>query len=192
MSELTRIIVVGTSGAGKTTMAAQLAARLGLRHVELDALFWDANWTPAPDTVFRERLLAALPNDGWVVDGNYSRAHDIHWGRANTVVWLDYSLPVILARVTRRTFRRIATRETLWNGNQERLRTALFSRESIFLWALQTYRRYRRDYANLLAQPQHARLTVIHLRSPRAAEAWLAQLPSAAPSHTSAPATPTL
>ena len=177
MSTLTRIVVVGTSGSGKTTMARQLAARLGLRHVELDALFWDANWTPAPPAVLRERTLAALPDDSWVVDGNYSQLRDILWGRASAVVWLDYSLPVILARVTRRTFSRMVTREMLWNGNRERLRATLFSRESILLWALTTYRRNRRTYATLLAQPEYQRLTVVHLRSPRAADEWLGRLP---------------
>lgn len=176
MPTLTRIVVIGTSGAGKTTLAGQLAARLGLRRIELDALFWDANWTPAPTAVLRERVLAALPDDGWVVDGNYSKLRDILWGRANTVVWLDYSLPVILMRVTRRTFRRMVTRETLWNGNRERLRATLFSRESILLWALTTYRRNRRMYTELLAQPKYQRLSVIHLRSPRAADDWLAHL----------------
>jgi len=181
MPTLTRIVVIGTSGSGKTTMAGQLAARRGLRHIELDALFWDAEWTPAPHAVFRERLLAALPDDGWVVDGNYSQVRDILWGRANTVVWLDYSLPVVLARVTRRTFSRMVTRETLWNGNRERLRDTLFSRESILLWALTSYRRNRRTYVALLAQPDYRRLSVIHLRSPRAADEWLARLPEASP-----------
>ncbi len=192
MNDFTRILVVGTSGSGKTTMGRQLAVRLGLRHIELDALHWDANWTEAPPAVFRERLLAALPDDGWVVDGNYAKARDILWSRATAIVWLDYSLPIILVRLTRRTFRRVATREPLWNGNQERLRTAFFSRDSIFLWALQTYRRYRRDYADLLAQPQYAHLTAVRLRSPRAADTWLARLPSATPERAAAPAKPTL
>ncbi len=180
MSKLSRIVVIGTSGSGKTTMATQLATRLGLRHIELDALYWDANWTPAPHGVLRERLLAALPSDGWVVDGNYSQVRDILWGRANTVVWLDYSLPLVLARVTRRTFGRMIRRETLWNGNQERLRETLFSHESILLWALTSYGRNRRTYTALLTQPEYAHLTIIHLRTPRAADEWLARLPTPA------------
>jgi len=51
-----------------------------------------------------------------------------------------------------------------------------FSRDSILLWALQTYRR-RREYQALFSQLEHRHLTVIHLRSPRETAQWLAGLP---------------
>src|SRR6476659_9383882 len=53
MPALQRIAVVGTSGSGKTTLARQLSGRLGLAHVELDALHWDPGWAPTPAEVFR-------------------------------------------------------------------------------------------------------------------------------------------
>ena len=171
-----RIVVIGTSGSGKTTTARQLAQRLGRPHVELDALHWEPNWTEAPLDVFRARVIEALKDDAWVVDGNYSKVRDIVWSRADTVVWLDYSLPVILWRLVWRTLRRSLLREELWSGNRESLRMSLFSRESIVLWALQTYRRRRREYPVLLARPEYAHLTVLHLRSPRAARDWLSSI----------------
>ncbi|HEX5414033.1 MAG TPA: AAA family ATPase, partial [Chloroflexota bacterium] len=67
-----RLVVVGITGSGKTTLASTLAARLGYPHVELDALYWDSNWTPAPREVFRARVAAAIATDHWVADGNYS------------------------------------------------------------------------------------------------------------------------
>nr|MBF6590244.1 hypothetical protein [Ktedonobacterales bacterium] len=97
-----RIAVLGTSGSGKTTLAAALAHRLAVPHVELDALHWGPDWTPTPTAVLRERVAAALHGDGWVVDGNYSALRDTIWSRADTLVWLDYSLPLVLARLTRR------------------------------------------------------------------------------------------
>ncbi len=144
-----RVAIIGVTGAGKTTMAAALSRRLGLPWVELDALFWEPGWTSAPSEVFRARVSAALAGDAWIVDGNYSAVRDLVWGRADTVVWLDYPLGVILARLVRRTFRRWWQREVLWQGNRERLAAHLLSRDSLFLWALQTYRRYRREYAAL-------------------------------------------
>ena len=173
---LRRIAVIGTTGSGKTTMAQRLSQRLGLPHVELDALHWGPNWTEAPVEVFRQRTAEALSGDAWAVDGNYRDVRDIVWGRADTVVWLDYSLWVIMARLLWRTLRRIVTREELWGGNREHFRAQFLSRDSLFLWALQTYWRRRREFPILLNQPEQAHLAVVHLRSPRATRAWLAGL----------------
>jgi len=171
-----RISVIGTSGSGKTTVAGQIARRLGIPHVELDALYWETDWTPTPLDVFRERVSQALSGDAWAVDGNYSKVRDLIWSRADTVVWLNYWLPVIMWQLVWRTLRRGLTQEELWGGNQESLTRALFSRESILLWALQTYRRRRREYPVLLSQSEHAHLAVAHLRSPRAARDWVLSL----------------
>jgi len=171
-----RISVVGTSGSGKTTTASQIAHRLGIPHVELDALHWGANWTPSPLNLFRERVSQALDSDAWAVDGNYSKVRDIVWGRADTLVWLDYWLPVIMWRLVQRTLWRSLLQEELWGGNHESLVKALFSRESILLWALQTYGRRKKEYPALLSQPEHAHLSVVHLRSPRVTRDWLSNL----------------
>jgi adenylate kinase family enzyme len=173
-----RIDVVGTTGSGKTTMAGRLAERLGLPHVELDALYWGPDWTPVSLELFRQRIVEALSDDAWVVDGNYGMVRDLVWPRIDTVVWLDYSLAVIMARLLWRTIGRSVTGQELWHGNRESLRTSFFSRDSILLWGLQTYRRRRRNYTSLLGQPEHAHLAVVHLRSPRAARVWLATVGS--------------
>ncbi len=89
---LKRIVVVGVSGAGKTALARLLARRLDLSHIELNALFWEANWTQVTSEVFRERVAQALCADRWVVDGNYNQVRDLTWSQADTVVWLDYGL----------------------------------------------------------------------------------------------------
>lgn len=170
-----RISIVGTSGSGKTTLARQLGERLAIPHVELDALHWEANWTEVPLSVWRDRIVQALSYNSWVVDGNCSRAHDIIWSRADTVVWLDYSLPVIMSRLLRRTYRRLVTQQEVCNGNHETWQTT-FSRNSILLWALQTYRKRRKEYPMLLNKPEYAHLQVVHLHSPQAAQEWLSSL----------------
>lgn len=185
-----RIVVVGTTGSGKTTMARRLAAGLGYPHVELDALHWEANWTPAPVAVFRARVRKAIRAPCWVVDGNYGKVRDVLWPAADTIVWLDYPLPVILVRLLCRTLRRSLLREELWAANREDLWRALFSRDSILLWALKTYRRRRREYPDLFARPEHRHLTVIRLRSPGAAEVWLRAVTGSAPPGPCAPRRP--
>src|SRR3954471_7110590 len=89
-ARLARVNVVGTSGSGKTTFAEQLAAKLGSPHVDLDRLYWQANWTPASDEVFFARITAALQSPSWIVDGNYDRTVPIKWRDVQMVIWLDY------------------------------------------------------------------------------------------------------
>ena len=173
--EAKRIAVIGTTGSGKTTLARQISKRLGIPHVELDALHWEPNWTEPPVEVFRKRVSQALCSDAWVIDGNYSVARDIIWSRADSIVWLDYALPLILWRLVWRTVRRIITREELWNGNREHWQ-AIFGRDSLIAWALGTHPRHRRDYPVLLERPEYAHLSLIRLRSPRETNTWLACL----------------
>jgi adenylate kinase family enzyme len=84
-----RVSVVGNSGSGKSTVAAALAAALGVPHLELDGVFHQPGWEPLPADSFRAVVAAAVAGDGWVLDGNYSAVRDLVWARADTVVWLD-------------------------------------------------------------------------------------------------------
>ena len=169
-----RINVVGTSASGKTTFARVLSERLGLPHIELDALHWQKDWTEAPTEVFRQRVERAIAGERWVVDGNYSAVRDLLWQRADAVVWLDFPLRTVLRRYVARTRRRIRTQEELWpgTGNRETLSKHLLQRDGLLWWILSTYRRRRRDYPRLLQA--HPGLTAVRLRSASEADRWLA------------------
>jgi adenylate kinase family enzyme len=167
-----RIAVLGASGNGKTTVARALAARLHVPHVELDALHHGPNWAEPPVDEFRSRVAAAVDSDGWVADGDYSsKLGDLVLQRAETVVWLDQPLPLILWRLWRRTSRRIRRREELWSGNRESWRSAFWGRESLFAWTIRTYFRKRRTLPRRFAR--HPHLEVVRLRSPREVERYL-------------------
>ena len=165
-----RISVVGTSGAGKTTVAARAARRLGIPHVELDALRHGPNWTETPDPEFRRQVEARVAQPSWVIDGNYAVVRDLVWARATTVVWVDPPLPVIMAQVIWRSFVRAVTRRELWNGNRERM-GAWLDAEHPIRWAYSTHAERQAKYLALMG-PRW-----IRLRTRSAVRAWLASLP---------------
>ena len=171
-----RILVVGQTGSGKTTLARRLAATLGLEHIELDAVHWQAGWQPLPTEAFRHRVAAAVSHNAWVTDGNYSAVQDLVLAKADTVVWLDYPLFTVFKQLTPRTFRRVFLRKELWNGNKERFWEQFLSRDSLFLWALRTHKAKRERYTALRSDPAYSYLHFVHLRSPKDLDGWLESL----------------
>ena len=146
-----RVAVIGTSGSGKTTFSRRLAARLGVTHVELDALFWLPEWQEPDDADFRARVDAALDvPGGWVADGNYSRFQRDILGRVDTVVWLDLPMWTCLWRVTRRAVSRARSGEVMWGTNRERW-SQVIGRKSLAWWVITTHGRRRRETEDRLA-----------------------------------------
>ncbi|WP_407538953.1 AAA family ATPase [Deinococcus radiomollis] len=169
-----RIVVTGTTGSGKTTLARAIAARLNLPHAEQDAWNHLPEWQEAPVEQFRAAVDAFTAQPGWVMDGNYTKANDIGWTRADTLIWLDYPGPLVFWRLLRRTLRRGYTREELWNGNREQLGPNLLSRQGILAWFFRTHWRRRRETPGKLAAYPH--LQVVQFRTPGEAERWVAGL----------------
>jgi adenylate kinase family enzyme len=174
-----RVVVGGVSGSGKSTLARALAALLDAPHVELDAYFHGPGWTERSDEEFVASVTAATAGDRWVVDGNYSRCRDAWWDRATDFVWLDYPRHVATLRTVRRTARRLATREELWNGNREQWRNLLDSGHPI-RWSWTQHPGSRAKYEATTADPRWSHLRVTRLRSPKETDAWLAAV-SASP-----------
>ena len=165
-------IIASASGNGKTTLGRALAARLGVRFVELDALVHGPNWVETPDEELRAILAPIMAEEGWVIDGSYGRKLGTTvLDAADTVVWLDLPIRVWLPRLVRRTARRVTGREELWNGNRENVITAVWGRQSLFGYALTQHFRKRRDYPAELA-----RYPVVRLRTPREVDRWMADV----------------
>ena len=168
-----RVLVVGTSGSGKSRLAARLARALGGSHIELDEFQHGPDWTQRSVEELRERTAAAIAGrEVWVADGNYSDVRDLLWPRATTLVWLDYSRGVVMGRVVRRSVVRAVTRRELWNGNRSDWRR-WGDPDHPIRWAWRTHAANRMKYEGLITRPEWSHLEVVRLRRPAEAEALL-------------------
>ena len=145
-----QIAIVGTSGSGKSTFAKELEDELGYPRLELDSYFHLPGWEQKPDVQFKSEVQDFLGKSerdagGWIVDGNYlSKLEDLVISRADVVIWFNLPKSIVMSRVIRRSIRRAATREELWNGNRESFRN-LFTwnpETNIIRWSWTQYSAY--------------------------------------------------
>ena len=175
-----RVLILGRTGSGKTTLGRALAAALGVPHVELDALYFGRDLSTVPLPVLRERTTAAVAGDRWVTDGNKSAVRDLVWPRADTVIWLDYPLAVSLWRLARRAVWRtkVLRRQATASGGSRSFVSQVFAAARGVLTALRSHRGHRSRYPQMFEDPANRHLRVVRLRSPRATRRWLARVTS--------------
>lgn len=171
----TRINVIGTSGSGKTVFSEMLSKTLSLPHIEMDALFWQENWTPLDNEIFFSRLQLALSENRWILDGNYSEASNIKWHDVQTIIWIDYSFLRTLYQALKRIIIKSISKQELWQGtgNKESFKRAFFSRHSILLKTISNYREKRTRYTLMMNDPQYAHIEFIRLRSPEKSKLFI-------------------
>lgn len=175
-----KINIIGTSGSGKSTLCRQLASLLNVPAIELDSLYWLANWQGSTDEALNQKLNTALTDavSGWVLDGNYTRTLPIKWKDVDMVIWLDYSLPRTLYQSVLRTVSRIRSGQELWENtsNKESWKNSFFSRNSIILWLLKTYYPNKERNLKHMANINLRHIQFVRLTSPKEMRLFLRQM----------------
>ena len=154
-----RILVSGTSGAGKTTVAAALAVRLGIPHTDIDGLYHGPGWVPRPE--FADDVAALAAREEWVTGWQYSVVRPLLLGRADLLVWLDLTRATVMRQIVPRTLRRRLRRVELWNGNRQRA-SVLTPRSIWRLW--RRWPTYAATIERALTTHDLSHLEVIRLR----------------------------
>lgn len=94
-----RVLIIGSPGAGKSTLARKLAQNTGLPLIHLDAEYWRPGWIGPDEAEWEARMRTIVSGERWIIDGNYGRTLGRRISRADTVVWLDYPTALCLWRV---------------------------------------------------------------------------------------------
>lgn len=119
---MNRVLVIGSSGAGKSTFSRRLAEITGLPVIHLDRLFWKPGWVETDKAEWSEVVAQALEGERWIIDGNYSGTMEMRLAACDTVIFLDLSRFLCTYRVLKRVFTyKEASRPDMADGCDERL-----------------------------------------------------------------------
>jgi adenylate kinase family enzyme len=165
-----RVVILGSGGAGKSTLARQLGERLGLPVIHLDREHWQAGWVEPPRAEWAARVVELAGRDRWVMDGNYGGTIEVRLRGCDTAIFLDMPRWLCLWRVMQRWWKyRGSTRPDMTPGCDEQMDWAFVR----WIW----------NYPRLHRPTVLARLATlgpgqrqVHLRSRRAVEEFLTTL----------------
>ena len=164
-----RVAIIGSGGAGKSTLAKEVGGRLGLPVVHLDQHYWNPGWTETPVSEWEERHRGLLARERWVMDGNYGSTLDRRLSAADTIIFLDMPRLFCVYRVLKRWYHyRNTTRPDMAPDNPEKLDADFFR----YIW---NYPKTRRPVIleKLKGLEDKA---VIHLKNPQQVSAFLRNL----------------
>lgn len=168
-----RILILGSGGAGKSTLAKKLGERLQIEVIHLDCHYWKPGWVETPRDQWERTVQELLTGDSWIIDGNYRGTLNARYDACDTIIFLDRSRWLCLARILkRRLLHRNATRPDMAPGCPERLDFA-FAR---YIW---DYPKHVRPEILKLLRESAATKNVFWLRSEKELEGFLAMLETA-------------
>lgn len=116
-----KVLVIGSSGAGKSTFSRRLGEVTGLPVIHLDVLFWNPKWVETPKDEWSKKVEKAVRGDNWIVDGNFSGTMEMRLRECDTVIFLDFPRTVCVYRILKRvlTYRK-GTRPDMAQGCDEK------------------------------------------------------------------------
>ena len=162
-----KIMLIGSGGSGKSTMARQLGAKLSLKVYHLDALLWKPNWVLVPRHEQRDIQNDLVKKDEWIIDGNYGGTMDIRLKAADTIIFLDIDRKICMYRALKRMVQyRNKTRPDMREGCDERLDF------SFLKWIWRYPKAKRPDILNKLEHISDDKQVLI-LTSPQQVKAFL-------------------
>jgi len=163
-----RVAVVGSGGAGKSTLAREIGQRTGLPVTHLDREFWSPGWVESPKDEWRARQEELVAHERWVLDGNYGGTFDVRFARADTVVVLALSRSRCVTRAFLRSARNFG-KPIQAEGCPERIDLTFLK----WVWRYPIDSRPRLDAA---LERHRDHLDVIELTSPAEVARFLDQL----------------
>lgn len=116
-----RVLIIGSGGAGKSTLARRLGEATGIEVIHLDKLYWKPNWVEMPKAEMREIITELLKGDEWIIDGNFGSTMELRIAACDTVIFLDMPRIVCIYHILKRVLKyRNTTRPDMGEGCAEK------------------------------------------------------------------------
>ena len=162
--------MIGSGGAGKTTLAKRLEVRLNIELIHLDSIYWKPGWVETPKAEWLKIVEELVKREAWIMDGNYSGTLDLRIRACDTVVFLDMPRLVCLWRVAKRLLLN-------WNRNRPDMADECRERLNLdfMLWICGYRKRTRPKVLSMLRENSQSK-TIVLLRSQKEIEEFLAVL----------------
>ena len=168
-----RILIIGSGGAGKSTLATRLGKILHLPVIHLDRLHWLPGWVEPPKDEWKRKVEAITKTESWIIDGNYGGTMQIRLAACDTVIYLDFPRALCTWRVIKRRLKYLkGTRPDMGEGCPEKLDTEFLS----WVWNFPNSTKPSIE-ERLSRLPADKRL--IRLKSPAAVTSFLREVESA-------------
>lgn len=165
-----RIVIIGSGGAGKSTLAKILGEILKIEVLHLDKLYWQAGWIEPPKAEWEQRVAEILKKDSWILDGNFGGTMEMRLTRCDTAIFLDLPRTVCLYRVLKRRFKyRNTNRPDMTEGCHEKV-------DLEFLEWIWNFRKTTTPKIEERLQKLENEKTIIRLKSAAAVEKFISNV----------------
>ncbi|MDO9231641.1 MAG: AAA family ATPase [bacterium] len=114
-----KILILGSCGAGKSTLARKMQSILDIEIIHLDQHYWKPNWTKTESEEWEKKVEELIKGERWIIDGNYRSTLDIRLPQSDTVIWLDFPRMTCLRRLLKRRLKKNRVDEI--SGCKERI-----------------------------------------------------------------------
>jgi len=165
-----KILVIGSCGAGKSTLSRKLSFKLNLPIIHLDQEYWKPGWKETPKNEFEARVRELIKRPSYIMDGNYASTLDIRLSEADHLIFLDYPTRITFWRVLWRIIGNYGkTRPDMTEGCLER-----FDLE--FLHYVLMFNLISRKRITKILEKHKDQVNIVALKNDKEVNTYLAQL----------------